>query len=619
MRKSFLKYIGGGALLFTVMFFGSCTEDFQDLNTDPNTYTEAGADNLFIMALNETIYTKGYFFSVANAQREALQFTSPNSGAPRTGNIGASAYGALYTSITYGEQIRSQLEGPENSVRRAITYIPQIYNAIRVSLKYGDIPYSEAGMARWGGSLYPKYDEGLPLFINLDTQLKSVVAEIEKGAGKSNLGFASWADYIYKGDITKWAKFANVLRLRIALTLAGNGNGANIAKAKEICADVAASASGIFENANDEYRFEVGKALDNPTDLPFLGGGEILGNPNKYLVNFLLNNQDPRLSMFIAPSPLTNAGVIYLRNMLNDPNANADLKDRINQLFVRVDTTQKSIPVLTNNIPTWRYVGTNPYVDQDKTGPDAILYKTFQFPSYNYVMPSGGEGRFVFSLINARLHNPNLKNADFFEEQNKNEANGQFVQPILPYSYMCFMLAQLDYLGVWSNPKGVGYAEWYSKGVEASIRMYDYIACKHRANPYKWNRTSAELDNAIQAYMSKDDVKLSGTGDWEKICLQQYFNCFHLTDLCADLVRMTGIPAKVSSLYPWAPREEFVNRRSALDRPSNETAEKNWLEAQNRQNFTPGVSTARILNRERLWWDLNSPDYGEGDILKTKK
>lgn len=149
--------------------------------------------------------------------------------------------------------------------------------------------------------------------------------------------------------------------------------------------------------------------------------------------------------------------------------------------------------------------------------------------------------------------------------------------------------------------------------------MSDYIACKHRAHPYKWNRSEAELNSAIQNYLEMTDVKLTGMGDWEKINLQQYLNCFHMTDLGADQVRLVGFPSKKSTIYPWAPREEFVNRRSALDRPSNENAEKNWLDAQNRQKFTPGVSSIRVLHAERLWWDINSPDYGDGDILKLKK
>lgn len=605
-------------LLSVVVAFGSCTDDFKEQNTSPNIYSKAGVDNLFIIELNETIYTKSYFWSVANGQRDALQYTSASSGATRTGSIGASAYDALYTSITYGEQIRTQLKGNDDKVRYAISYIPQLYNAIRVSVKYGDIPYSEAGIARVGGSLFPIYDDGQTILLEVDKKLKEVVAVVEAAGDTKNLGFASWSDYIYKGDIKKWAKFANVLRLRIASILAGDGNGANMVKARQICSEVAASAAGIFDSAADEYKFEVGKPLDNPVDLPFGGGGELSGTPNKFLVDFLKRNEDPRLSMFIAPSSLTDVGVAYLNGILAN-SSNQALKDRITQLFARLDLSQTSIPVLTKGIPSWRYIGTNPYVDKDKEGADAILYSTFQYPSYNGVIPSGGEGRYVFSMLNSRLHNPNLKNEQFFEEQNKMEADGSYVQPILTYSYMCFMLAQLDYLGVWATPKGKGYSDWYYSGVEASVRLYDYIACKHRANPYKWNRTSAELSSAIQNYIGKPDVALTGTGDWEKINLQQYLNCFHQTELAADLVRCTGFPAENSTIYPWAPRVEFINRRSSIGRPSNETAEKNWLEAQNRQRFTPGVSTTRVLHDERMWWDMNSPDYGSGDILKLKK
>lgn len=618
-RVDLLRYIYRSMFLSVVALSGACTDGFREMNINPNLYPKTEVDNMFILVLNENIFTKGYFWSVANGQREGLQYTTPSSGATRSGGVGASAYWELYSTIATAEQIRRQLTTDDDKVRRAITYIPQIYNAIRVTFKYGEIPYSEAGLARFGGTLYPKFDTGPELLINLDSKLREVVDTIESAGSATKKGFADWADFFYKGDIKKWAKFANVLRLRIALVLAGDGTGVNVAKAKEICADVAASGSGIFESANDEYKFEVGKALDNPTDLPFGGGGELSGTPNKYLVDFLKRNQDPRLSMFIAPSALTDVGIRSLSEQLTDPKIDQTIKDNITKMFDRLDFSQTEVPVLTKGIPSWRYVGANPYVDQDKTGPDAVLYKTYQFVSYNGVMPSGQGGRYVFSMLNSRLHNPNLRNEQFFEEQNKNEANGSYVQPILTYSYMCLMLAQLDYLGIWPSPKGQDYAAWYNAGVEASIRLYDYIAVKHRANPYNWERSEAELAAAIQAYLTKSDVRLTGTGDWEKINLQQYLNCFHMVDLAADQVRITGIPAENSTIYPWAPRTEFVNRRSNIGRPSNENAERNWLISQNRQKFTPGVPTIRILHDERMWWDINSPDYGMGDILKTKK
>lgn len=148
------------------------------------------------------------------------------------------------------------------------------------------------------------------------------------------------------------------------------------------------------------------------------------------------------------------------------------------------------------------------------------------------------------------------------------------------------------------------------------IRMYDYIAINHKTNPYNWKRTEAELNGAISDYLSSQDVKLTGTGDWEKICLQQYLNCFHLEELGADHVMRTGFPAQNSTIISWAERPDKVARRSAIDRPNAEEDEANWLEAMQRQNFTPGVDDNITLNKERIWYDLQAPDFGKGDINK---
>ncbi len=603
-----------------IMFVGlcSCTDDFADLNKKPSIYAEASVDQLFVNIINSVFFNNSYFYYQSNTVRYGLQYTVEDGGASTSGSVSSSDYhfSKLYNTIVYCEQIRSQLADDEYG-KQAVTHIAQSLMALRAVKEYGDIPYSEAGQARVGGSLFPKYDETQDIFTALDTELKQAVADIE--AHSDSEGFDSDFDFIYRGDVTKWAKLANVLRLEIAMTLVNRDE----AKAQQICSEVAASSTGIFDGSSDEFTLDIGETLPNSANsLPYSGGGDdFRGALNMEIINMMKENGDPRLSIFAIPSALSDVGISYLRQVQEDSETDVAVKDKITALFAVVDTTKKDLPVLTKgNVQEWRFIGGSPFIYDESSAEYGALYDTYHFLDWDGDEPSSQAGRLVFSYVNKKIMNPDYNGTTaltpFFEEQNANEGAGQFVLPIVPYSYMCLLLSQLDYLDIWNNPYGQDYSSWYNKGVEASIRMYDHIAINHKTNPYNWEREPQVLTDAINNYLASVDVALTGTGDWEKICLQQYLNCFHLEELGADHVLRTGIPSESSTIIRWAIRPDKMARRTALGRPTAEEDEANWLVAMNRQGFSPGVSDVITLNKERIWYDVGVPEFGNGDINK---
>ena len=78
---------------------------------------------------------------------------------------------------------------------------------------YGYIPYSEA--IQGSANLVPVYDKDSDVYNDLFTKITSAVNTL-KGGGTS---FLSGADLIYGGDVAKWAKFGNSLKLRMAVRI----------------------------------------------------------------------------------------------------------------------------------------------------------------------------------------------------------------------------------------------------------------------------------------------------------------------------------------------------------------------------------------------------------------
>lgn len=82
----------------------------------------------------------------------------------------------------------------------------------RMTDLYGDIPYSEAGRAKYG-ILYPKYDQQKSIYRSMLTELDDAVNTLNTAKP------APGGDLFYKGNISKWQRFGYSLMLRVAMRL----------------------------------------------------------------------------------------------------------------------------------------------------------------------------------------------------------------------------------------------------------------------------------------------------------------------------------------------------------------------------------------------------------------
>jgi hypothetical protein len=85
---------------------------------------------------------------------------------------------------------------------------------------FGDVPYSQAlqGAIDDGSILSPTYDDDAAIYPQLVTTLDDAIADLEE-AIDDPLVTIEGEDLIYGGDLTKWIKFANSLKLRILMRM----------------------------------------------------------------------------------------------------------------------------------------------------------------------------------------------------------------------------------------------------------------------------------------------------------------------------------------------------------------------------------------------------------------
>ena len=170
----------------------------------------------------------------------------------------------------------------------------------------GDIPYSEAFQER--ALLTPKYDTQQAIYTALFADLAKASQQIDP----AGIGFSS-GDIMYGGDMTTWRKFANSLRLRLAMHLT------NVAPATAQSEALAAVTAGVFAS-NDESA-QLMYLASAPNQNPVYTNVHVDKRDDygmsKTLVDSMLSWNDPRLPIYAQPNDTTGA-YQGLPNGLND-------------------------------------------------------------------------------------------------------------------------------------------------------------------------------------------------------------------------------------------------------------------------------------------------------------
>jgi len=84
---------------------------------------------------------------------------------------------------------------------------------------YGDVPYTEANLR--GANTTPKYDDAETIYKSvIDSLTSAATLALNPAENAENPGAA---DIIFGGDMTKWAQFANTIKLRMLIRLSNTG------------------------------------------------------------------------------------------------------------------------------------------------------------------------------------------------------------------------------------------------------------------------------------------------------------------------------------------------------------------------------------------------------------
>lgn len=302
-----------------IMLGSACTKNFEDLNTDPYGITNESLkqDYNIVGALYKPMLMNIYTYDpvwkfqlqqnlLGDVFSGYLMIPTPFRGNSNNTNYDlVDGWNGFPWSIAYTNIMNNAL----TIKTRAETDLPHFYawsliikvEAMhRLSDMFGPIVYSHFGENPTSAEFDSQKDAYNNFFADLDFAIKT----LESYAADGNTDFANF-DIAYGGDITKWIKFANSLRLRLAIRIAN----VDPAKAK-MEAEAAVNNSYGLIASNDE-NFTVDPGLLHPLSTINSAWNDIrMGAP---MESILKGYNDPRIANYFLKSD-KNGEYLGIRN-----------------------------------------------------------------------------------------------------------------------------------------------------------------------------------------------------------------------------------------------------------------------------------------------------------------
>ena len=624
-------------ILFALALAGTlavtgCRDQFAELNQDPSSVTTPEPSYLMAECIRN-FDTSGYLLWFYNASYYARWSQMVASGAYSEGSNGMGATGdqgsTSITMLRYRNDILNYIDANdalEYSAYSAVCTVLGVYCGIFDSDIMGYIPYTEAALYRYGGTLTPAYDSVESLYTLWIEELDSCIANF---TDKSQI-FKTGEDVIYGGDLDKWAKLANTLKLKIAVRLYNN----DPATAKSIAESVAKASVGYIDDISDDFILNKANAVTSGDGdyVYHFGNGtwqESQMQASQNVIDFMMACKDPRVRFtytkngfnskvvqgFIDAGQYDNLPSFVKDNIALDADGNFASWTGMGEPWVRYT----GYPVVLKDSPEYEALKDEYFV----TGTRYNIQNSEGTKSYSVVSVSNEEmvrGRVDFTL-------PTLPGT-VIQDTDDNPWFGLFLGAGEANLY----LAEFSLLGA-SLPKDA--ETYYKRGVQLSVEEYDYLANANKipyygdawiaAHSYAADEASIELRaGEIDAMLATDAVKLSGsTADkLEKVYLQQLMHFAMQPDDQFVTARRSGYPKIGSKLLPFVKFDglalEAIPRRFEISAPGQTDLMYDIkIAAYQAQGFTTGTgqsgtgfTTTTVLNTERLWQDKNAPQWG---------
>jgi hypothetical protein len=283
-------------VLFSIIMMTGCTNDFEEINTDPNNPVEipghlllGTTQRVYMNVLHGVLGGAGGDMGTIWAQLwTKVQYNDEERYDPRRGvmdNIWSATYSGV---ISEAGAMQDLAEASGNTNLQAVGMIMEASAFQFLTELYGPIPFTEANTP---GILKPVYDDEATVYagvIDMYTQAANLLAN---GTGD----IVASSDLFYGGDTSKWLKLANSLKFRALM---------RISSTRDVSSELQALINGGMMMQSNADNASVPYLASQPDAHPYYEtiafGSRLEYKVNSTLTDKLETLDDPRLEVYAA-------------------------------------------------------------------------------------------------------------------------------------------------------------------------------------------------------------------------------------------------------------------------------------------------------------------------------
>ena len=315
----------------------SCTGRFERLNTNPNQVT---ADQMEVMNYRTGTKVTNLQNLVIPVEEHIYQFVESLSGGPYAGYIGSTVNTWQDRFETFNEStdwrkwpfsnVMTEMYAPyraiiaetDDEVALAFAHLFRVAVMHRVTDSYGPVPYSDA-VSNEG--IFVKYDSQESVYDQMFEELDLAISLFKANEGLDPSGWTSY-DKVYYGNMAQWSRFANSLKLRMAMRLSYVKPELSRQKAAE------AIAAGVIESNADNAAMH---ATENRTTLIYNDWQDHRVAAD--IICYMNGYEDPRREKMFLPT-VRNANVFAGVRVGSVVSSKTDFVEAYSNMIVASDT-----------------------------------------------------------------------------------------------------------------------------------------------------------------------------------------------------------------------------------------------------------------------------------------
>lgn len=562
----------------------SCSDKYmEELNTDETKTATPEPGYQLTFAL---LSTYGSFASMEAVRAYVAPYTQMYGGSWNSANAGGAN---LYKSdvsqslwdIHYKNGIKNLVDAEYNSKDdKALQGAIRLHKAYLFNILtdvYGDIPVSEAGKANYERIITPKYDRQEDIYTFLFDEIDASIALFRQDL--NSLTLKKYDVTSLGGDVKMWIRYANALKMRLAMRISDVAP--ELAKAKFLEAIEDEGALEPIENAYVKYIHEPFSFESSNEDVDFRVNAfaEIIYGQDKTqptgfgmtLYDYLRDEGDPRLHHYCR--------------FLND-----NFRDNTDPRIGREDFTEEVLAAEYDGDEKTKGVQMVPacwaWYDQDQ--------RDFPWPNADCVTKSQHYQEFIFGREKDVV-------SDYFYKTVRGSVATEYVLPETPGmlvsgAEVCFLKAEAAVKGWISEDANT----LYQRGIEVAIgTVHNKV----------YAQTSTVSTADIATYVASHTLSTNPEKAKEQINTQAWFLHFaNPLEAWANL-RRSDYPALYERTQFGQGQNGYHDLENNMDQPVRLFYPQEEINY-NKQNYQDVINRMGGFSwHKRMWWDTKEQNY----------